>query len=104
MPARVKDFIQISDYTSLETLIRYLQTIRANLPADCEPTLAMRGDDTSGRRLTITFSRELTADEAALDARHHGVTLAEPDASIEELRRKLDAVPYHEAPSAKATK
>ena len=27
------DFIEISDYTSLETLIRYLETIRDNLPA-----------------------------------------------------------------------
>ena len=34
MPRRVKDFIEISDYTSLDTLIRYLETIRDNLPAD----------------------------------------------------------------------
>ena len=28
VPRRIKDFIEISDYTSLETLIRYLETIR----------------------------------------------------------------------------
>ena len=36
MPRRVKDFIEISDYTSLDTLIRYLETIRENLPKDHE--------------------------------------------------------------------
>ena len=32
MPRRVKDFIDISEYTSLDDLIRYLETIRDNLP------------------------------------------------------------------------
>jgi len=30
VPRRVKDFIDISEYTSLEDLIRYLETIRDN--------------------------------------------------------------------------
>lgn len=94
MPRRVKDFIQISEYTSLDALIRYLEAIRDTLPADAEPELAMRGDDVFGRRLSITFMRELTAEEAALDARYTGQADPEPDANIEQLRRKLDDVPF----------
>lgn len=94
VPRRVKDFIQISEYTSLDALIRYLETIRDTLPQDAEPELTMRGDDVFGRRLSISFMRELTAEEAALDARYTGNEEAEPDANIERLRRKLDDVPY----------
>lgn len=92
MPRRVKDFIDISEFTSLDDLIRYLRTIRDNLPEDCEAELKIRGDDVFGRRLTITYFREMTAEEAELDARYS----AQPDAGIEELRRKLDEMPYRE--------
>ena len=94
MPRRVKDFIEISEYTSLDALIRYLETIRDTLPTEAEPELTMRGDDVFGRRLSISFMRELTAEEAALDARYTGLSEPEPDANIEQLRRKLDDVPY----------
>ena len=100
MPRRVKDFIQISEYTSLDALIRYLETIRDTLPPDAEPELTMRGDDVFGRRLSISFMRELTAEEAALDARYTGHSEPEPDANIEQLRRKLDDVPYRKGGSA----
>jgi hypothetical protein len=58
VPRRVKDFIDISEYTSLEDLIRYLQTIRDNLPPDHQAELKIRGDDVFGRRLTISYFRE----------------------------------------------
>ena len=54
MPRRVKDFIDISEFTSLEDLIRYLQTIRDNLPPEHQAELKIRGDDVFGRRLTIS--------------------------------------------------
>ena len=92
VPRRVKDFIDISEYTSLDDLIRYLETIRDNLPPECEAELKIRGDDVFGRRLTITYFREQTADEAELDAKYSGGD--EEDANIEQLRRKLDEVPY----------
>ena len=92
MPRRVKDYIDISEYTSLDDLIRYLETIRDNLPAECEAELKIRGDEVFGRRLTITYFREITAEEAELEAKYSDGQ--EQDASIEELRRKLDEVPY----------
>lgn len=94
MSRRVKDFIQISEYTSLDALIRYLETIRDTLPPDAEPELTMRGDDVFGRRLSISFMRELTAEEAELDARYTGHAEPKPDANIEQLRRKLEDVPF----------
>ena len=92
MPRRIKDFIEISDYTSLETLIRYLETIRDNLPADHEAELQIRGDDVFGRRLTITYFREQTPEEAELEARYAGSDGA--NAAIDQLQRRLDEVPF----------
>ena len=92
MPRRVKDFIDISEYTSLDDLIRYLGTIRDNLPPDHEAEMKIRGDDVFGRRLTITYFREQTSDELELEAKYVGSD--EQEADIEALQRKLDQVPY----------
>jgi hypothetical protein len=88
VPRRVKDFIDISEYTSLDDLIRYLETVRDNLPADHNAELRIRGDEVFGRRLQITYFREQTPDEAHLETKYSA------DDEIEQLRKKLDEVPY----------
>ena len=93
MPRRIKDFIDISEYTSLDDLIRYLETIRDNLPPEHDAELKIRGDEVFGRRLTITYFREQTPDEADLEARY-GADEQSEDPGIEQLRRQLDEVPY----------
>jgi hypothetical protein len=93
VPRRVKDFIDISEYTSLDDLIRYLEAIRDNLPPDHDAELKIRGDDVFGRRLTITYFREQTPDEAELDAKYSASDQVD-DPTIEQLTRKLDQVPY----------
>ena len=93
MGRRVKDFIEIGDYTSLDRLITTLTAVRDSLPADAEPELKMRGDDVFGRSLSITYFRELTEEEAACEARYTG-TVVDENPAIEELRRKLDKVPF----------
>ena len=93
VPRRVKDFIDISEYTSLDDLIRYLETIRDNLPPDHQAEMKIRGDEIFGRRLTITYFREQTPDEIELESKY-----SEEDqdgARIESLRHKLDKVPYN---------
>ena len=70
MRTRVKDFIDISDYTSLDRLITTLVAIRDSLPETADPELKMRGDDVFGRRLSICYSRPQTAEEAECDARY----------------------------------
>ena len=92
VPRRVKDFIDISEYTSLDDLIRYLETIRDNLPPEHQAEMKIRGDEIFGRRLTITYFREQTPDEAELELKYSSDD--EDSATIEDLRRKLDEVPY----------
>jgi hypothetical protein len=92
VPRRVKDFIDISEFTSLDDLIRYLETIRDNLPADHQAEMKIRGDEVFGRRLTITYFREQTAEEAELETKYSAED--EDGATIEKLRHKLDEVPY----------
>lgn len=94
VPRRVKDFIDISEYTSLEDLIRYLNTIRDYLPEGHEAELKIRGDDVFGRRLTITYFREQNAEEAELESKYSGGDQQDP--GIEQLRRRLDDVPYEQ--------
>jgi hypothetical protein len=92
VPRRVKDFIDISEYTSLDDLIRYLKTIRDNLPAEHQAELKIRGDDIFGRRLTISYFREQTPEEVEIDSKYTGGDAE--GANIEELRRKLEEVPF----------
>jgi hypothetical protein len=92
VPRRVKDFIEISDFTSLDTLIRYLETIRDNLPKDHEAELQIRGDDVFGRRLTITYFREQTPEEVELEQRYSAA-----GGAIDRLQRRLNEVPYKAA-------
>ena len=92
MPRRVKDFIDISEFTSLDDLIRYLEAIRDNLPPEHQAELKIRGDDVFGRRLTISYFREQTDEEVELESKYGAVD--EDGASIEQLRRKLDEVPF----------
>lgn len=92
MARRVKDFIEISDYTSLDQLINTLTAIRDSLPDEAEPELKLKGDDIFGRRLSITYLRELSAEEAECEARYSGA--AEPNPELERIRAQLDAIPY----------
>ena len=94
MSRRVKDFVEISDYTSLDALINVLTAVRDSLPEEAEPELKLRGDDIFGRRLTITYLRELTAEEAECNTRYTGAVLSEPNPDIDELQAMLDKVPY----------
>ena len=101
MGRRVKDFIEISDYTSLDALINVLTAIRDSLPEEAEPELKLRGDDIFGRRLTITYLRELTSEEAECETRYTGAVLSEENPKIDDLRAKLDKVPYQRAGTGK---
>ena len=96
MPRRVKDFIDISEYTSLDDLIRYLETIRDNLPPEHQAEMKIRGDEIFGRRLTITYFREQTPDEMELESKYSASDEGgdEGGASIEDLRKQLDDVPF----------
>jgi hypothetical protein len=64
------------------------------LPKDADPELRMKGDDVFGRRLSISYFRQLTEEEAACEARYSAPDLPPPNAEIEKLRGKLDNVEF----------
>jgi hypothetical protein len=66
----VKDYLQIGDHVSLDSLIVQLTEIRDSLPPGAEAELKLRGDDVFGRHLCIGFMRPLTEDEAACEGRY----------------------------------
>ncbi|WP_300973882.1 hypothetical protein [Sphingomonas sp. LHG3406-1] len=100
MRTRVKDYIEVSDYTSLERLITTLTAIRDSLPETAEPELKMRGDDVFGRRLSISYWRELSREEQELDAKYSSAAKAAGE-EIAALAAKLDDVPFERAPKKK---
>jgi hypothetical protein len=70
MSRKVKEFIEIKDYTSLDTLIEKLVEIRDTLPGEAEAVVKMKGDDVFGRLLCISYFRPQTAEEVECDARY----------------------------------
>jgi sensor domain CHASE-containing protein len=73
MTRMIRDYLDVEDKVSLDSLIDSLTALRDSLPAGAEDArVRMRGDDVFGRRLTISFLRPQTAEEAALDARYAG--------------------------------
>lgn len=91
---RVIDTIEISEFTLLGDLIRYLETIRDNLPAGHEAEMRIRGDEQSGRRLTITYFREQTADEIALERERLARGAGSGGDKLEQLQHQLNGVAY----------
>ena len=70
MSRRVKDFIEVRDFASLDALIERLGEIKASFPADAQPEVKLRGDDVFGRHIAISYYRPQTAEEAECDARY----------------------------------
>jgi hypothetical protein len=72
MSRMVRDFEEIGDTRSLDGLIARLSAVRAQLPDPAVAEVRMRGDDIFGRRLSISYLRPQTRDEAECDARYAG--------------------------------
>ena len=89
---RVKEFIEIGDFASLDDLIASLVAIRDGLPAFAEAELRMKGDDVFGRKLTISFMREQTGEEADTEGRYAEVIRAAQEQELDRLQHELGAV------------
>ncbi len=66
----VKEFIDIAGHGSLDELIDRLIAVRDNLDPGSGAEVRMRGDDVFGRKLSISFHRPQTAEEAEYEARY----------------------------------
>ena len=70
MSRLIKDYVELDNHLSLDAMISRLTELRESLPDEANPELVMRGDDVFGRHLAISFSRPLTAEEAAVEGRY----------------------------------
>ena len=94
MTRRVKEFIEIKDHESLEALIEKLKEVRESLPEDAEAELRLRGDDVFGRKLTISYFREQTAEESACEARYVESEKEARQRELAKLQQELGVVCY----------
>jgi hypothetical protein len=94
MSRRVKEFVEIADQISLDQLIEKLAEVRAALPADAEAELRLRGDDVFGRRITITYLRKQTKEEAAVEKRYADAAREAKAKELERLQAELGVVCY----------
>ena len=92
MSRRVKEFIEISDFASLDDLIAKLEAIRDGLPIFAEAELRMKGDDVFGRKLSISFMREQTTEEADYEDRYAEVIRAAQEQALDKLQQELGVV------------
>ena len=94
MSRRVKEFVDIADQLSLDELIEKLAELRAGLPKDCDAELRLRGDDIFGHRLTISYFRDQTREEAECEKRYAEAEKEAKARELERLQAELGVVCY----------
>ena len=68
MSRRVKEFVDVADHVSIDELIQKLSEIRDSLPDEAGAELRLRGDDVFGHRITVSYFRDQTKEEAEIEA------------------------------------
>lgn len=94
MKRRVKDFVEIADQVSLDELIEKLAELRESLPKECEAELRLRGDEVFGHRITISYFREQTDEEAEIEKRYAEASKEAKQRELERLQSELGVVCY----------
>jgi hypothetical protein len=94
MKRRVKEFIEIDDHSSLDALIGKLRELRETLPQDAEAELRLRGDDVFGRKLSISYFRDQTAEEAEVEARYANACKEAREKELARLQEELGVASY----------
>lgn len=77
----VEEHFEVGDHCSLTALIAALEAFRTAAKGD-ELEVTLVGDDDFGRRLRITYFREVTAEEAALERKYQVPATAIPTRRI----------------------
>ena len=94
MSRRLKEFVDIGEHVSLDDLIGKLAAIRAELPEGCEAEMRLRGDEVFGRRMTISYFREQTDEEAEIEKRYAEQSREAKERELERLQAELGVVCY----------
>jgi hypothetical protein len=94
MSRRIKEFVDIGDHVSLDDLIQKLAEVRDSLPQGSEAELRLRGDEIFGHRITITYSRAQTDEEAELERRYAEQSREAKEKELARLQAELGVVCY----------
>ena len=94
MKRRVKEFVDIADHVSLDDLIGKLPQLREVLPEEAEAELRLRGDEVFGRRITISYFREQTDEEAECERRYAEQSREAKERELQRLQEELGVVCY----------
>ena len=94
MSRRVKDYVDVADHVSIDELIEKLTAIRDDLPEDADAELRLRGDEVFGHRLTISFFRPQTAEEAEIEKRYADEAREAKERELSRLQAELGVVCY----------
>ena len=102
MERRVKEFVDIGDQLSLDALIEQLTQLRDTLPDESDAELRLRGDEIFGHRITITYFRGQTEEEAECEQRYAEAAREAKERELERLQAELGVVCYA-APGKRGT-
>ena len=102
MGRRVKEFVDISEHVSLDELIGRLVAVRDGLPEDSEAEMRLRGDEIFGRRITISYLRDQTAEEEECEQRYADEQRDAKEKELRRLQEELGVVCYS-APGKRGT-
>lgn len=94
MSRRVKEFVDIADHVSLDELIEQLAAVRDGLPEDAEAELRLRGDEIFGHRITISYLRAQTEEEAEIEKRYAEAARDAKQRELDRLQAELGVVCY----------
>ena len=94
MSRRIKEFVEIENHKSLDDLIAHLVELRDALPPEHEAELRLRGDDVFGHRLSISYYRPQTAEEAECEARYAEQAREAKERELARLQEELGVVCY----------
>ena len=94
MGRRVKEFVEVADHLSLDDLIGRLNDIRSGLPAEAGAELRLRGDEVFGQRITISYFRDQTAEEKAIEDRYAEAAREAKELELQRLQAELGVVCY----------
>ena len=94
MSRRVKEFVDVADHVSIDDLIQKLSEIRDGLPADADAELRLRGDDVFGHRLTISYFRAQSEEEAEVEKRYAEAAREAKEQELQRLQSELGVVCY----------
>ena len=94
MSRRVKDYVDIEDHLELDELIAKLTELRDSMPGDADAELRLRGDEVFGRRITISYFRPQTDEEAEVEQRYTEQSREAKERELARLQAELGVVCY----------